>query len=68
MESHITIIEPQKNPNIKCLNVSKPLNNRLNIPTGNNIVPHKERSSTTTPILENLPGNYPMKLKYINEN
>lgn len=68
MELHITIIEPLKNHNIKCLNVSKLLNNRLNIQIGNNIVQHKEKSFTIMQQQENLPGNYLTKSKYIKEN
>lgn len=61
MESHIITIEPQRNHSMKCLNALKQLNNKLNTLIGNNIVLLKVKNSTTTPLPENLTGNFLIK-------
>lgn len=53
---------------MKCPNALKPLNNKPNIPNGNNIEPHKEKSSITMHYQENPAGNYRTKSNNIKKN
>jgi len=53
---------------MKCLNVSKQHNNKLNIQIGNNIVLQKVKNFTTTLLLENQTGNFPVKSNNISVN
>lgn len=46
---------------MKCLNVLKQPNNKLNTLIGNNIVLLKVKNSTTTPLPENPTGNFLLK-------
>ena len=68
MVSPIIIIEPLKNHNIKCLNVLKLLNNRLNIRNGNNTELLREKSSIIMPLLESLVGSSLMKSNNTSES
>jgi|LakMenEpi03Aug12_release.lakeMendotaPanAssembly.Ray.scaffolds.fasta_scaffold3744307_1 hypothetical protein len=68
MESPIITIGPPKNLNIRCHNVSKPLNNRLNTLIGNSIVLPKARSFITMLPPGSLLGNFQIKSKFIKEN
>lgn len=68
MVSPIIIIEPLKNLNIKCLNVLKLLNNRLNIHNGNSTELPRVKSSIIMPLLESLVGSFLTKSNSISES
>lgn len=53
---------------MKCLNVSKQLNNKLSIPIGKSIVLLKVKSFTTTLSSENQTGSSQIKSNNINVN
>jgi len=53
---------------MKCLNVSKQLNSKLNILIGKSTVLLKVKSFTTTPSLENQIGNFQVKSNNTNVN
>lgn len=68
MESLIITTEPLKNRSMKCLNVSKQLNNKPNTLIGKSTELLREKNSITMPLLESPIGNFPIKSRSINSN